>query len=42
VRNRLEAALMGQKRQRAPTPFLVDATPSLAPDRSIYSMKSTQ
>jgi hypothetical protein len=43
VRNRLEAALMGQRRQRAPTPFpLVDATPSLAPERSIYAMKSTQ
>jgi two-component system, NarL family, nitrate/nitrite response regulator NarL len=43
VRNRLEAALMGQRRQRAPAPFpLVDATPSLAPERSIYSMKSTQ
>jgi two-component system, NarL family, nitrate/nitrite response regulator NarL len=43
VRNRLEAALMGQKRQREPAPFpLVDATQSLAPERSIYSMKSTQ
>jgi DNA-binding NarL/FixJ family response regulator len=31
VRNRLEAALIGQKRQPAPTPFpLVDATPSMA------------
>jgi two-component system, NarL family, nitrate/nitrite response regulator NarL len=43
VRNRLEAALMGQRRQRAATPFaLVDATPPLAPERSIYTMKSTQ
>jgi DNA-binding NarL/FixJ family response regulator len=42
VRNRLEAALMGQKRQPAPAPFaLVDAAPPTAPERSIYSMKST-
>jgi two-component system, NarL family, nitrate/nitrite response regulator NarL len=35
VRNRLEAALMGQKRQAA-TPFaLVDATPSMRPSSSI-------
>jgi DNA-binding NarL/FixJ family response regulator len=42
VRNRLEAALMGQKRQPAPAPFaLVDATQSMPSERSIYSMKST-
>jgi two-component system, NarL family, nitrate/nitrite response regulator NarL len=42
VRNRLEAALMGQKRQPEPTPIpVVDATPSLASERSIYSMKNT-
>jgi two-component system, NarL family, nitrate/nitrite response regulator NarL len=42
VRNRLEAALMGQKRQLAPAPFpLVDATQSVASERSLSSMKST-
>jgi two-component system, NarL family, nitrate/nitrite response regulator NarL len=41
VRNRLEAALVGQKRQPAPPPFpLVDAAP-VASERSIYSIKST-
>ena len=42
VRNRLEAALMGQRRQRTVRPFPpVDATPSLASERTMYPMKST-
>jgi len=41
VRNRLEAALMGQKRERAPGPFLpMDATPSIASGHLACSMKS--
>jgi two-component system, NarL family, nitrate/nitrite response regulator NarL len=42
VRNRLEAVLMGQKRQRASAPFpSVEATASVAPEHSVYPMKST-
>jgi DNA-binding NarL/FixJ family response regulator len=42
VRNRLEAALMGHKRQPAPTPLPpVDTTPPLASERTTYSMKTT-
>jgi two-component system, NarL family, nitrate/nitrite response regulator NarL len=42
VRNRLEAALMGQQRQRASRPFPpVDATASMASERSVCPMKST-
>jgi two-component system, NarL family, nitrate/nitrite response regulator NarL len=42
VRNRLEAALMGQRRQRAVRPFPpVDATASMASERTAYPMKST-
>lgn len=41
VRNRLEAALMGQQRQRAVRPFPpVDATASMASERSVSPMKS--
>jgi len=40
VRNRLEAVLIGQKRQRASFPPL-EATASMASERSIYPMKST-
>jgi two-component system, NarL family, nitrate/nitrite response regulator NarL len=41
VRNRLEAALMGRKRQPAlPSLALVDATP-VASERAIYAMKTT-
>lgn len=40
VRNRLEAVLMGQKRQRASGPALVDAA-SLSPEHAAYPMKST-
>jgi hypothetical protein len=42
VRNRLEAVLMGQKRQRASAPFpSMEATASVAPERSVLPMKST-
>jgi two-component system nitrate/nitrite response regulator NarL len=42
VRNRLEAAVMGQKRQRAARPFLpADATASMTSERTMYPMKST-
>src|SRR5262249_2133779 len=41
VRNRLEAVLVAQKRKRAPFPGAMDATASIASDRSIYPMKST-
>jgi two-component system, NarL family, nitrate/nitrite response regulator NarL len=42
VRNRLEAALMGQKRQRAVRPLPpVDATASMASERTMYPLKST-
>lgn len=42
VRNRLEAALMGQERQRAARPFApVDATASMVSERSMYPMKGT-
>jgi two-component system, NarL family, nitrate/nitrite response regulator NarL len=42
VRNRLEAVLMGQKRQRASAPFpYMEATASVAPERSVLPMKST-
>jgi len=40
VRNRLEAALMGQKRQRASFPP-INATASMASEHSTYPMKST-
>src|SRR5215475_4407652 len=40
VRNRLEAVLVGQKRQRPSFPPL-EATASMASERSIYPMKST-
>jgi DNA-binding NarL/FixJ family response regulator len=40
VRNRLEAALIGQKRQRLSGSFPpMDATVSMAPERAAYSMK---
>jgi two-component system, NarL family, nitrate/nitrite response regulator NarL len=42
VRNRLEAVLVGQKRQRPSAPFQpVDATASMAAEPSAYPMKST-
>jgi hypothetical protein len=42
VRNRLEAVLVGQKRQRPSAPFPpIDATASMAPEPSTYPMKST-
>src|SRR5215470_9960571 len=42
VRNRLEAALLGQKRQRAPGSFpAIDATASMASERATQPMKST-
>jgi two-component system, NarL family, nitrate/nitrite response regulator NarL len=42
VRNRLEAALLGQRRQHTVKPFPpVDATVPMAPERTIYPMKST-
>jgi two-component system nitrate/nitrite response regulator NarL len=42
VRNRLEAVLVGQKRQRASGPFLpVDASASMASEHSVRPMKST-
>jgi two-component system nitrate/nitrite response regulator NarL len=42
VRNRLEAVLVGQKRQRPSAPFPpIDATASMAPDPATYPMKST-
>ena len=40
VRNRLEAAVMGQRRQRAPTPFgRGDAAPAMASERTVYATK---
>ncbi len=42
VRNRLEAVLVGQKRQRPSAPFPpIDATASMAPEPPTYPMKST-
>ena len=42
VRNRLEAVLVGQKRQRPSAPFPpIDATASMASEHSAYPMKST-
>jgi two-component system, NarL family, nitrate/nitrite response regulator NarL len=42
VRNRLEAVLMGQKRQRASAPFpSMEATASVTPERAVYPLKST-
>src|SRR5262249_39924284 len=42
VRNRLEAVLMGNKRERAPGPFLpMDATPSIVSGPLAYPMKTT-
>jgi DNA-binding NarL/FixJ family response regulator len=42
VRNRLEAVLAGQKRQRAPGPFPpMDTTASIPSERSAYPVKST-
>jgi two-component system nitrate/nitrite response regulator NarL len=42
VRNRLEAALMGQKRQRTVRPLApLDASASMASERTMYPMKST-
>jgi two-component system, NarL family, nitrate/nitrite response regulator NarL len=42
VRNRLEAVLVGQKRQRPSAPFpAIDATASMASEPPTYPMKST-
>src|SRR5215470_9500626 len=42
ARNRLEAVLMGQKRQRSSRPFpSMEATASVTPERSVLPMKST-